>query len=331
MKDFEYAQPQTEAELLDVLSPSRGSVEILGGGSDLVGLMKKMVVTPDRVVNICDVQEIQGIEQDHQSGEVRIGAAVRLDQLLESPLVAPYAAVQQAVTNLGSIQAQAQSTIGGELCHRPRCWYFRNGHGLLGEDGQLAQQGDNRYHAIFGNHGPAKFVGASRLAPALIALDASVRIIGPTAEDEERLLPLADLYRVPQQEGERETVLEPGEVVTHVLLPAPGAVSALHEVRHGEGPDAPLAAAAAAIRVAGTLVVEARIVMGQVAPVPWLSAEAAQAILGRAVNQATAEYAGRAATQAASPLSDNVYKVKLAQVCVTRAILMAAGLSTGGF
>jgi xanthine dehydrogenase YagS FAD-binding subunit len=226
---------------------------------------------------------------------------------------------------------QCQGTIGGELCRRPDCWYYRNGYGLLAKNGRMVSEGRNRYHAILGNNGPARFVHPSRIAPALVALGARVRVIGPGAQDES-FLPLEFFYRTPKDDQQRETVLEPNQLLTHILLsPADGRASATYEVRHGEGPDAPLAAAAAALRLSGGIVQEANIVLGHVAPTPWVSPEAARAILGHPVTPETAERAGDAAVARATPLSENGYKVQLARVAVKRAILLAAGLETGGF
>jgi xanthine dehydrogenase YagS FAD-binding subunit len=169
------------------------------------------------------------------------------------------------------------------------------------------------------------------LAPALIALGAQVRIVGPRAEDES-LLPLEQLFRTPRHEGQRETVLAPKQFVAHVILPPAERESGTYEVRHGAGPDYPIAAAAAALVLdAGRFVREARIVMGHVAPIPWVSEEAARQIIGKFVDHAVAEAAGKAAVAQATPLAHNGYKVQLARVAVKRAILLAAGLETGGF
>jgi xanthine dehydrogenase YagS FAD-binding subunit len=327
MKNFEYAAPRSEAEAVELLSPRRGATEVLAGGTDLVGLMKKMIVTPDRVVNIKEIPTLRGIQS--RGNEVVIGAVTNLDDLLDSPLLDEFPSIKQAIEGIASQQLQAQGTLGGELCHRPRCWYFRSGHGLLAERGRMVAEGDNRFHAIFGNAGPAKFVNASRLAPALIALGARLRVIGPDI-DESQELPLEQFYRIPRDESQRENVLEPNQLVTHVIVPKIGLANATYEIRHGEGPDAPLASAAAALRVVDGIVREARVVLGHVAPTPWLSGAAAEAILGQPVTMETAELAGQAAVSRATPLKDNQYKVQLAKVAVKRALLLAAGLQTGG-
>jgi xanthine dehydrogenase YagS FAD-binding subunit len=330
MKNFEYAQPRTENEVLDLLSPVPGQTELLAGGTDMIGLMKRMVVTPERVVNVSDVESMRSIEYDAQ-GRLWVGAALPLDEFLESQLTAAFPAVKQCIQGITSVQLRAQGTLGGELLRRPLCWYYRDGHGLLADYGRMAVQGDNRFHAILGNRGPAKFVNASRLAPPFIAVGAQVRIVGPRPVDE-RIVALEQLYQTPNDDRQRENTLLPNQFVTHVLLPPDdGRLSAAYEVRHGEGPDTPLATAAATLQVLGGLVKRARIVMGQVAPIPWISAEAERALLGQAPTDAIAQQAGKAAVAGALPLSDNAYKVQLAQVAVRRAILRATGTDMGGF
>lgn len=327
MKNFAYASPRTEAEVVALLSPEPGRTEVLAGGTDLVGLMRKMIVTPDLVVNILEVPSLKGIESTVDGG-VRIGAATTLDDVLDSPHLAPYAAVTQAIRGISSPQLQCQGTLGGELCQRPQCWFFRNGRGLM--DADAVVDGDNRFHAIFGNSGPAKFVSSSRLGPALIALGAQVRVVGPG--EEEQLLPVETFFRTPRHADQRETVLAPNQLLTHVILPpSDGVQSATYEARQGVGPEYPLAAAAAAVRVSLGAIREARIVLGQVAPQPWVADEAAQAIVGRPLDEATAAFAGEVAVSRATPLRDNEYKVQLARVAVKRALLLAAGLETGGF
>ena len=324
MKNFDYVQPRSESEVLELLSPEPGVTSLLAGGTDLVGLMKKMIVTPDRVVDIGDLPELRTIEMD-ATEQLWIGAGVRLDELLSSSTTDPYPAVKQAIQGISSIQLQAQGTVGGEILRRPLCWYFRDGHGLLADNGKRIIHGDNRYHAILGNHGPAKFVSASRLAPALVSLGAKVRVVGPDP-DQESILPLESLYRTPRDESQREHTLLPNQLLTHVILASDqGDLSAAYEVRHGEGPDAPLAAAAATLQVVAGVIQKARIVLGQVAPIPWISGEAERVCLGHPPDEDTASQAGEAAVAEAMPLSENGYKIQLAKVSVRRAILRAAG------
>ena len=329
MKSFDYAEPRTESEVVALLSEHAGRAEVLAGGTDLVGLMKKMIIKPDLVVNIMEVESLQSLGPQ-QDGSFSIGAAVTLDDLLAHPYLENYPAISDAILGINSMQLQAQGTIGGEICQKPRCWYYRNGQGLLDQESQVSE-GDNRLHAILGNQGPAKFVSSSRIGPALIALDAQLRIVGPG--DQQHFMPVADFFVTPRHADQRETTLGADQLLTHILLPArDNSFNATYEVRHGEGPDYPLAAAAASLEISTSGRVEdALVVLGQVAPTPWISHEAAQTLVGSTLNESLAEAAGDAAVLQATPLSDNEYKVQLARVAVKRAILRAAGFATGGF
>jgi xanthine dehydrogenase YagS FAD-binding subunit len=323
MRAFEYASPTASAEALKLLTP--GSAP-LAGGSDLLGLMKDGVETPTRLVNLKDVRDLRGIRWDPKTG-LRIGALVTLDEVASDPaLKFDYSALAAAFDRVAGPQIRNVATVGGNLCQRPRCWYFRNGFGLLPmKDGKsMAVEGDNRYHAILGNDGPAYFVSPSTVAPLLVALGTQVAVLGPQGE---RRMELERFFRIPQKDGEREHDLAPGEIVTEIVVPpASGRRVASYEVRQRETLDWSLATASVVLEMDDTRVARASIVLGQVAPIPW-RAKAAEALLaGKAIDRALAEKAGEAAVEGAKPLSRNRYKVQLARVAVKRALLAAAGM-----
>jgi xanthine dehydrogenase YagS FAD-binding subunit len=325
MNRFEYVSPSTVKQALGLLSANWGDAEILAGGTDLLALMKDYVVTPKRVVDIKQLPGMHAISVEH--GESRIGALVTLDRIADAAQIRrDYPALAECVADAASPQIRNMATIGGNLCQRPRCWYFRNGMGLLPKtaDGKsLVLEGDNRYHAILGNEGPAYFVSPSTIAPMLIAYGARLRITGP---DGEREVEVEKFFRIPTSENEREHDLKANELITEVLIPpARGVRAASYEVEQRASFDWPLATAAVALQMNGSTVQRARIVMGAVAPVPWVSQEAAQAIIGKSIDERTARAAGEAAVSKAHPLSHNEYKVKLAAVAVKRALLTAAG------
>jgi xanthine dehydrogenase YagS FAD-binding subunit len=190
----------------------------------------------------------------------------------------------------------------------------------------LVADGENRYHAILGNEGPAKFISPSTVVPILIAYGARIRLEGPKGKRE---LPLEEFYVIPKNENEREHNLRPNEIVTEVLIPTATGVKAAHyEVRHKEVFDWPLAVAGVALKMRGSNVESARVVLGYVAPVPWPSPEAERALAGNPVTTDTAQKAAEAALANARPLSHNAYKVKLARVSVTRAVMKAASGGT---
>jgi xanthine dehydrogenase YagS FAD-binding subunit len=183
--------------------------------------------------------------------------------------------------------------------------------------------GENRYHAILGNEGPAKFVSPSTVVPVLIAYGATIRLVGPKGARE---LPLEKFYVIPKSDNEREHDLQPNEIVSEVVLPSAAGVKVAHyEIRQKQAFDWPLAVTAVALQMNGATVQSARVVMGYVAPVPWISPEAAQALIGKSISEEVAKAAGNAALQHATPLTHNSYKVQLARVSVKRAIMKAAG------
>lgn len=325
MQPFEYASPTTREQAVRLLAAQPDRTTVLAGGSDLLALMKDGVVVPGRLVNLKKVEGLRGIRYAAESG-FRIGALTSIDELASSEAVRlEHPVVAETAGRLAGPQIRHVATVGGNLCQRPRCWYFRNGFGLLPmRDGKsMVLEGDNRYHAILGNDGPAYFVSPSTLVPVLIALNAEVTLLGPQGE---RRIPLEKLYRVPQTEGEREHDLAPGEIVTELALgPLAGRQAANYEVRQRETLDWPLATAAVALETDSGRVKSARVILGQVAPVPWGAREVESFLVGKAIDEAVADEAGKLAVQGAKPLSRNRYKIQLARVAVRRALLAAVG------
>jgi xanthine dehydrogenase YagS FAD-binding subunit len=325
MRPFEYVSPANSKQAASLLAPTWGQTEILAGGTDLLALMKEDVVTPKRLINIKEIADLRGVTANAQG--LRIGALTTLGELAaDSNVRASYPALAEAVQEAASPQIRNMATIGGNLCQRPRCWYFRSGLGLLPKDESgkdLVSDGDNRYHAILGNDGPAKFISPSTIVPALIAYGASIRLEGPKGRRE---LPLQKFYVIPKTEDEREHDLKPNEVLTEIIVPhSDGWKVAHYEVRQKAAFDWPLAVAAVALKLDGSNLQAARVVLGYVAPVPWLSPEAESALKGQSISDETAQKAAAAALSSAKPLSGNAYKVQLARVAVKRAILKAAG------
>ena len=325
MNAFEYAAPTTKEQAVSLLGHQWGESEILAGGTDLLSLMKDYLTTPKRVVNIKDIKEFQGIKYNTSTG-LRLGALVTLEELLGNATVKKeYPALAQAAEGVTSPQIRNTGTIGGDLCQRPRCWYFRSGLGYFPKDDMgkdLVASGQNEYHAILGNSGPAYFVHPSSLAPALIVLDAKVRIFGSSGW---RDVSAEEFFVTPKNDGDRETVLKSNEIVGEIIVPpAKGVRNATYEVRQKEALDWPLAAAAVALKMSGKTVQSARIVLGHVAPVPWRAKDAEKALAGKTISESLAAEAGNAAVSGAKPLSKNGYKVQLARVAAKRALLQAA-------
>lgn len=322
MQNFEYFAPTEALAATQALSPEAGVTAVLAGGTDLVSLMKQRIEMPVRVVSLRNIASLRGISK--RGGGLRIGAMATVEELLASKAAAEHSSLLQAARGITAPQVRAMGTVGGDLLQRPRCWYFRNGYGLLAmNDGQsLVPNGENRYHAILGNKGPAYFVSASSFGPALISLGANVTVAGPEGD---RQVAVADLFRIPGSESERENTLMPNEIVTEINIPGgSGWKTATYEVRQRQLLDWPLVTASVAVRVRGGKVSDARVVLGHVAPIPWRSSEAETALKGQSLGEAAGEAAGKAAVAAATPLSQNQAKVQLAAVAVKRAVAMAA-------
>jgi len=325
MQPFEYANPTTVQEAVGQLGSTWGEADVLAGGTDLISLMKEYLVTPKRVVNIKNIKELGGIKDS--KSELRIGAAVTLDELLENALVQKsFPALTEAARGVSSPQIRNMGTVGGDLCQRPRCWYFRGGHGLLAKDKSgksLVTNGENKYHAILGNSGPAYFVSASSLGPALIALGAKVKLVSSKGPRE---VPLEKFFVTPMNDSSREIALMPNELLTEIVVPHTGAKNATYEVRQKEALDWPLATASVSLTMKGSSISSARVVLGAVAPTPWAASQADQMLAGKSLTPAVAEEAAKAALANATPLSQNAYKVQLARVAVKRALMQAAGV-----
>jgi xanthine dehydrogenase YagS FAD-binding subunit len=320
MNAFDYASPTDLESAIGLLGDRWGETEVLAGGTDLVTSLKQGIVSPKRLVSLKGIKQLRGIET---SGDmVQIGAMTSLADVLEDKTIRKhFPAITTAIEGIGSPQIIAMGTIGGDLCQRPRCWYYRQGFGLLGQlDGKsLIPEGDNRYHAIFGNGGPAYFVSASLLGPPLVALGASIEMTG--AKGKTRKVPAAEFFRTPKGPDERETVLAANEVLTRIVIPILDVANATYEVRQREGLDWPLVTASVTLPRKGG---KAAVVLGHVAPTPWGVPKAAALLDGKSVNEELAAKVAEAAVQGARPLSKNAYKVRLVKTAVKRAILAAA-------
>jgi xanthine dehydrogenase YagS FAD-binding subunit len=311
-----------------LLSKGSGKAALLAGGTDLLALLKDDIVAPAQLINIKGIRSLHILKIDRRTG-LRAGCLTTLNELARNKqIIALYPALAVALGDAASPQIRNMATLGGNLCQRPRCWYFRNGYGLLALDASgksLVLKGDNRYHAILGNAGPAYFVSPSTIAPVLVALGATVEIAGPQGS---RSIPLEEFYRIPQKQGNREHDLGTDEIVAFVNLPppSPNSSSAYYEVRQKHGFDWPAATATVSLITKNKKIAKASVVLGSVAPIPWRSKEAESALSGQVVNEEVATAASHAGLQAAHNLGQNGYKIQIARVALRRAILQAAGL-----
>ena len=324
MEKFAYVNATNVEQAPSLLSGEWGETMVIAGGTDLLGELKEYIETPAKVVNLKTIPGLDEIKADATG--LTIGALATLGEIAAHPTIRiHYTALAEAAASVASPQIRNVGTLGGNLCQRPRCWYYRNAEIIClkkGGDMCYAVDGLSKYHAIFGG-GPVYIVHPSDTAPALIALGAAVKIIGPEGE---RTMPLEEFFILPDINPQRENVLEPNEVVAEVHVPKPtvNTKSLYLKARERGSFDFALSSVAAAFEMNGSTCRGASIVLGGVAPIPWRSNEAEAALNGEHITEAVAKRAGSEAVKNAEPLNDNGYKVTLTQNLVSRAVMKAS-------
>ncbi|NIR43881.1 MAG: xanthine dehydrogenase family protein subunit M [Gemmatimonadetes bacterium] len=309
LPQFDYVRPGSLSEAIEH-GATDGAI-LHAGGIDLLGCLRDGVFTADKLVAIAHLAELRGIDETRDGG-LRIGALTTLSEIAAHPLIGErYTVLSQGAGSAASPQLRNQGTIAGNLCQRPRCWYFRGDFHCLRKGGSMcyAVAGANQYHCIFGGD-RCYIVHPSDTAPALVALDARVRIVGPSGQ---RVVPLDSFFVPPGQDIRRETILEPGDLVVEVLLPPPGMGlrSVYRKVRARGVWDFALAGAAAALTISDGRVTGGRLVLSGVAPIPWRAAEAERALAGSRLDAETIRRAAQACVADARPMTHNGYKVDL--------------------
>ncbi len=323
LPSFSHVRPTTLPEAIRLLA-TPGS-HAYGGGTDLLGCLRDRVFAAQTLVSLSALGELKGIRRT-LDGSLAIGALTTLSEIAANAEIARgYPALARAAASAASPQLRNQGTIGGNLCQRPRCWYFRGDFHCArkGGDKCYAVEGENQFHCLFG--GDVCFiVHPSDPAPAVVALEGAVRIAGPGGP---RSVPAEKFFVLPSTDYTRETVLSPGEVVTEVVLPPQraGTRGTYRKVRARGSWDFALAGAAVVVTMAGGRVERARIVLSGAAPTPWRVSEAEKALVGQKISAAVAERVGAIAVKGAQPLANNAYKVGLLRGAVEDALLEIAG------
>jgi len=330
MKAFEYVNPTDIKSAVNELTRAGARGKLIAGGIDLLGEMKDYIRTPDVLVNLKSVPNLNRLQIGTKG--LTLGPLVTLTDIAEHPQIRQtYTALAEAAESVGTPQIRNVGTIGGNLCQRPRCWYYRDEHVLClkkGGDRCYAVNGENQYHAILGG-GPSWIVHPSDCAPALMALNASIEITGPKGV---RTVPLEKFFVLPMDNIFQENILQPNEIITRISVPRPpiGAKSHYLKIRHKESFDWALSGAAVYLVMRGAAVQDARIVLSGVAPIPWRSREAEAVLKGKMLTPVLAERAGAAAVAKAklpNPNAHNAYKIPLTRNAVQLALLHAAGMT----
>jgi len=329
VKAFERIQPQDWNGAVAALETARRAgvpAESKGAGTDLVDRLKESVAAPDRVVDLRRLAAHRTITRP--SGKVSIGALVTLTQIAEA-LGGEFPALADACEGAATPQIRNTATLAGNLCQRPRCWYFRSpDFACLKKGGSecFAQKGENAFHAVFGN-GTCAIVHPSAAGVALMAYGATVETISPSGS---RSIPVEAFFVRPEADILAENALGPAELIVEVVVPTGASVrSAYRKVKQKQSFDWPLGDAAVAYRDDGGVAREVRIVLGSAAPVPFRARRAEAAVEGRKIDAALALAAGIAAVEGATPLAQNGYKLSILSAAVRRALLGAASLPDG--
>jgi len=316
---FSYIQAKSLEDAIRLLSED--GARLHAGGTDLLGCLREHIFDAATVVSISRLEKLKGITE-LPAGGLRIGALTTVAEIARSPIIqAKYAALSQAAAEVASPQLRNQGTIGGNLCQKPRCWYYRGEFNCLrkGGDRCYAVKGENQYHCILGG-ADCYIVHPSDIAPALVALDAGVQIAGPGGN---RSAAVENFHMPPSRDVTRETVLEPGEIVTDIILPAPkeGLRSSYRKVRARRSWDFALAGIALAIVFKEDQITDCRIALSGAAPVPWRLKEAEAVLTGSRRHQEIVQRAAQAALAAAEPLPQNEYKIPLFRGLIEQTIL----------
>ncbi len=309
MPNFTYVRPGSLREAIEQLSSPGARVH--AGGTDLLGCLGDNIFKANKVVSITHLRNLRGIAQA-SDGSLRIGALTTVTELANDRRISESCSgLARAASEVASPQLRNQGTVGGNLCQKPRCWYYRGGFYCLRKGGDVcyAVNGENQYHCIFGGSSCC-IVHPSDIAPTLVALDAVVHVVGPLGS---RSIPLSSFFVMPSENVEKETVLKPDEILTEIVLPpaGEGLKTSYRKVRARGSWDFALAGMALAMRLKGEKVEHARVVLSGAAPVPWRSRDVEQAITGRELDAEGIARAAVAAVKNAEPLKHNRYKIDL--------------------
>ena len=330
MHTFEFIRPTDSAAAIAAAAQSKtaqqgADVRFMGGGTTLIDLMKLNVETPARVLDINRLP-LDKIELMPDGG-LKIGATVRNSDLAYDPRVQrDYFVLSQAILNGASAQVRNMATVAGNLLQRTRCMYFRDTAMPCNKrepgSGCPAIAGSNRTLAILGASEHCIATNPSDMCVAMAALEAKIYVQGPKGP---RAIAFGDFHLLPGSTPQRETVLEPGDLITHVTLPPPiaGSKQVYLKLRDRASYEFALASAAVVLAITSGNITRARVALGGVGTKPWRAPEAEAALIGKAANDATFRQAAEAALRGARPQSENGFKIELAKRCLTHALRTA--------
>lgn len=319
MINFELVNPKTLDSVPSLLGKKWDEALLLAGGTDLLDMLKERLVRPQRVINLKSIPDLNYIKN---GAGLEIGALTTIAEIAEHASVRKnFAVLAEAAESIATPQLRNMGTLGGNLCQRPRCWYFRAKDIVCIKKGGgkcYAVEGLNKYHCIFGG-GPSFIVHPSDSAPALMALGATLDVLGPQGKEE---IMLEDFYELPLDNIRREHILQPNQIITAIRVPqpGPGTKSTYVKFREKQSLDFAIVSVAAVLQTEGKICKKASIVLGGVAPMPWRATATEAELNGKTLTAEVIAKAANAAVAGANPMSQNGYKVQLTKVMVRRAL-----------
>lgn len=322
MNKFEYTIPNTVDNVLEDLDKN-GAV-LKAGGIDVLDLLKENISSAKRLVNIRNLPDFRYVS--HSKENVVIGPSVTLSEIVSDENLSDYRALQQAAKVIATPQIRNVATVAGNLCQKPRCWYYRNKDFFCARKGGsmcYATYGENQYHAILENQHGCAIVHPSGLATALIAFDAKLKIVSKKGE---RVIDLADFFVKPLQDITRENILQQGEIISQIILPKleKNFASFYYKQKQKQSFDWPIVEVAVSFTNNSGVVTNPKIVLGAAAPTPLRALEAENIINGQVMTKKIAEKAASVAMKNATPMTQNGYKVAIFEAVIKRTILWAA-------
>ena len=313
---FSYIQPKSIEEAVKF----GDAAQLYAGGTDLIGLMKDDIIQTDKVINLKNLKGLDNIEDKGNKG-IEIGPLVKITDLIENKTIQEKCPLLiQTAKEIASPQLRNMGTIGGNICQRPRCWYFRGDFDCIrkGGDTCFAVSGENKYHCIIGG-GPCYIVHPSDLAVALLALDVKIEI---TSKSGQKTVPVNDFFILPENDETKENILKPGEVVTKIIVPKQNdnLKTAYIKFKERASWDFAVVSVAAILETDGNMIKKGKLAFGGVAPRPWMNMDINSKLSGLKTDEASVDAFTSSLFKDAEPMEKNEYKVILARNLVKRII-----------
>ena len=320
MQTFKFLQPKSLSDAAGISEKEGDAAVLFAGGTDVLGLIKNDIISPSKVINLKSIPGLDKIDDTNGAG-LKIGALTTVSEIAEHPVIMKkFTVLSVAAKEVASPQLRNIGTIGGNICQRPRCWYFREDFDCIRKGGDVcyAIGGENKYHCIVGG-GPCYIVHPSDIAVALVALNAEFTI---TNGNDFRKVPADKFFILPEQNTLQENILKPGEILTEIFIPELPLSASSRYIKFTERNvwDFAIVSVAAIVNKTGNKVSTAQIVFGGVAPKPWIDENLTSMLIGMELSDKSIEAAAANMLMDAEPMEKNDYKIPLARNLVKKVL-----------